>query len=90
MVPSIIRTRSRCLVAAAALGLAGCSSDESVVCDRLAECDLMPEGLSAEKCEEEAARQVPAERLERCAECVEEEECKDLPEACREHCEPGD
>jgi hypothetical protein len=88
--PSITRTFPRLLVVAVALGLAGCASDESVVCDRLAECDLLPEGLSAENCEAEAVRQVPEERLERCAECVEAEECKDLTEACREHCEPGD
>jgi hypothetical protein len=85
-----MRMSSRLVVVVALVGLAGCASDESVVCDRLAECDLMPEGLSAEECEEEAARQVPEERLERCAECVEEEECNALPEACREHCEPGD
>ena len=71
-------------------GLFGCASDESVVCDRLAECKIMPEGLTAGECEDQAARQVPADRLERCADCVEEHKCGELPDACRELCEPGD
>src|SRR5215213_8372233 len=71
------------------LGLAGCASDESVVCDRLAECDLLPEGLSSDDCESQAVRQVPEDRLEKCAECVEEEDCKSLLDACRSDCEPG-
>jgi hypothetical protein len=72
------------------LGIWGCASDESVVCDRLAECDLMPEGLSRDQCEAESARQVPENRLEKCAECVEDHECEELIDACRKHCEPGD
>ena len=72
------------------VGVFGCASDESVICDRLAECDLLPEGLSADDCEDQAVRQVAKDRLEKCAECVEAEECKALVDACRKHCEPGD
>ena len=68
----------------------GCASDESVVCDRLAECDLLPEGLSAAECEEQAQGQVPEDRLSKCAECVEDKDCDDIPDGCRTHCEPGD
>jgi hypothetical protein len=68
----------------------GCASDESVVCDRLAECDLMPDGLSGEECEAQAVRQVPEEKLSKCAECVEDEDCKNLVEKCRKVCQPGD
>ena len=73
-----------------AVALLGCASDESVVCERLAECDLMPEGLSESDCEEQAVRQVPEGRLEQCAECVEENDCKKVADACRKFCRPGD
>lgn len=72
------------------LCLTGCSSDERVICERLAECELLPEGLSLSECEEDARRQVSEERLERCAECVEEESCENLQEECRSTCQPGD
>jgi hypothetical protein len=78
------------MVPLAAAAVLGCASDESVVCDRLSECDLMPEGLSAADCEDQASRQVPPDRLERCAECVEEHDCKDVLESCGNFCEPGD
>jgi hypothetical protein len=74
----------------AAVALLGCASDESIVCDRLAECDLLPEGLSQSECEEEAALQVPEDRLEECAECVGDTDCKKITETCGRHCEPGD
>lgn len=74
----------------ACLSLLGCSSDESVVCDRLAECDLLPEDLSAADCEDQAATQVPEDRLSQCAECVEDHDCEDIQDDCRAFCEPGD
>lgn len=73
-----------------AVAILGCSSDESVVCERLAECELLPDGLNEGECEEQAVRQVPEDRLEKCAECVEENDCKKLVDACRKDCEPGD
>lgn len=74
----------------ACMALLGCASDESVVCDRLAECDLLPEGLSAAECEEQSRRQVPEDRLSECADCVESKDCKDIQDGCRSQCEPGD
>lgn len=74
----------------ACLALLGCSSDEGVVCGRLAECELLPEGLSDAECEEQAQRQVPEDRLGECAECVESHDCKEIPDDCRSQCEPGD
>ena len=73
-----------------AAALLGCASDESVVCERLSECDLMPEGLSQSECEDEAVLQVPEDRLEACAECVEDTDCKKITEKCGSLCEPGD
>jgi len=73
----------------ACLSVLGCSSDESVVCDRLAECDLLKE-LSMADCEDQAATQVPEDRLSKCAECVEGHDCKDIQDDCRALCEPGD
>jgi hypothetical protein len=74
----------------ACLAVLGCSSDESVVCDRLAECDLLPEGLSAADCEDQAATQVPEDRLSDCADCVESKDCEEIQDGCRTQCEPGD
>ena len=74
----------------ACLALLGCSSDEGVVCCRLAECELLPEGLSDAECEEQAQRQVPEDRLSECAECVESRDCKDILDDCRSQCVPGD
>ena len=71
------------------LGMMGCASDESVICERLAECDLLPEGLSGDECESQAASQVPEERLEKCAECVEDKDCDAIQDGCRADCEPG-
>ena len=66
---------------------AGCASDESVICERLAECNELPEGLTVAGCEEEAAKLVSETRLDECADCVEDEECDALVEACRSVCE---
>ena len=81
-----------CFWAALFVGLfaLGCASDESVVCERLAECELLPEGLNESECEEQAVRQVPEDRLASCSECVEDNDCKKLVDACRKHCKPGD
>jgi hypothetical protein len=69
---------------------AGCASDESVICERLAECNELAEGLSVTDCEEQAVRQVAEARLDKCADCVEEEDCDTLVDACRSVCEPSD
>jgi hypothetical protein len=69
---------------------AGCSSDETVICERLAECNELPEGLTVAECEKQAVRQVADARLDKCAECVEEEACDTLVDACRSVCEPSD
>ena len=75
---------------AVCLVVLGCSSDESVVCERLAECDLLPEGLNESECAEQAVRQVPEDRLSDCAECVEDTDCKKIQDACKTFCAPGD
>jgi hypothetical protein len=72
------------------LALTACASDEQVVCERLAECSLLPDGLSESECEDQAVRQVPEDRLGDCADCVDEKDCKSLVDACRNVCEPGD
>jgi hypothetical protein len=69
---------------------AGCASDESVICERLAECNELPEGLTVAGCEEQAVRQVSETRREACADCVEEEECDTLVDGCRSVCEPNE
>ena len=72
------------------LALFGCTSDESEVCERFGECDLLPSGLSVTECEDQAVRQVPEDRLSQCADCVEENDCNKVADACRKYCRPGD
>jgi hypothetical protein len=78
------------LLALAGSFLIGCASDEEVICERLAECDLLVDGLTEPKCEDDAARQVSQDRLEKCADCVEDKPCKEVLDGCRNVCEPGE
>ncbi|HEY3499912.1 MAG TPA: hypothetical protein VGK73_34715 [Polyangiaceae bacterium] len=77
-----------------ALFCAGCTSDETIVCERLDECKLLPvsvdpkKNYTVEQCELDVPAHVSDDRLERCAECVTKESCDTLLDACREHCEP--
>ena len=71
-----------------ALFCAGCTSDETTICERLDSCQLLPEGYGLEDCKSGAGQHVSDERLERCAECVTNEDCDTLQDACREYCEP--
>jgi hypothetical protein len=67
---------------------AGCTSDETTVCERLGECKLFPEKYTVDDCKADVGVHVSDDRLERCAECVTEESCEELQDACREFCEP--
>jgi hypothetical protein len=71
-----------------ALACAACTSDEQTICGRLAECQLLPKGYSEAKCEVDVGVHVSDPRLERCAECVTNESCDTLQDACRVDCEP--
>jgi hypothetical protein len=73
---------------AGALACAGCTSHEVTICERLAECDLLPDGFSQDKCEATAGSHVEDDRLSRCAECVSETDCSAIVDECGEHCEP--
>jgi hypothetical protein len=71
-----------------ALVCAGCTSDETTICERLNECKLLPEGYSLEKCEQNVGAHVDDDRLDACAECVTGTGCDELQDACREDCRP--
>lgn len=61
----------------------GCTSNETAICERLDECNLLPAGTSVEDCEEDAEDiDDPGE----CRECVEDEDCSDLGQ-CLNDCE---
>lgn len=68
-----------------ALALAGsaCTDDATAICERLAECELLPENYSQGSCERELANE---RDLESCRDCVEEKSCKDIVEECRDEC----
>jgi hypothetical protein len=68
---------------AALLSLSGCTADGTAICERLAECKLLPEGYSKGDCESELERE---RGLESCRTCVEEASCKDLLEECKDTC----
>jgi hypothetical protein len=63
--------------------VAGCTDDATAICERLAECKLLPDGYSEGSCERELARE---NDLESCRDCVEDTSCKDIVEECRNEC----
>lgn len=65
------------------IAAAGCTDDGTAICERLAECKLLPEGYSRGSCERELARESD---LVPCRECVEDTSCKDIVEECRDEC----
>ena len=65
------------------LSLSGCTPDGTAICERLAECELLPEGYSKSECESELEREP---NLESCRTCVEEASCKNLIEECEDTC----
>jgi hypothetical protein len=67
----------------ALLSLAGCTDDGTAICERLAECELLPDGYSKGSCERELAKEPD---LESCRTCVEEASCKNLVEECKDAC----
>ena len=71
-----------------ALLCVGCTSDETTICERLSECQLLPEGYSEDNCKRDAGLHVEDDRLDQCAECVTEKGCDQITDGCREFCEP--
>lgn len=68
---------------ALSLVVMGCTDDATAICERLSECELLPEGYSKRSCERELARE---SALESCRECVEDTSCKDIVEECANEC----
>ncbi len=66
-----------------ALGVMACTDDATAICERLAECKLLPDDYSTGSCERELARE---NALESCRDCVEETACKNIVEECRDAC----
>lgn len=80
----LLRILARVLgVFATALGATACTPDHTAICERLAECQLLPEDYSKGKCERELAKE---RELESCRDCVEETTCEDIVEECRDEC----
>ena len=67
---------------------AGCTSDASSICERLKECNLLPEGYSVAKCENDVSRDIPDEQQADCSACLERKACESAVEECRNDCEP--
>lgn len=66
-----------------ALGVTACTDDATSICERLAECKLLPDNYSKGSCERELARE---DELASCRDCVEETACKNIVEECRDEC----
>lgn len=79
--PRIVARVSR--VFAVTLAVAACTPDNAAICERLAECKLLPEDYSERKCERELERETD---LESCRDCVEETGCTEIVEECRDEC----
>ena len=71
------------LLAALALFSLSCTSDETAICERLDECNVLPAGTSVEDCEDDAE---DIDDTEDCRECVEEEDC-DMQVRCLGACQ---
>jgi len=65
----------------------GCTSDAASICERLHECDLLPEGYSVVKCENDVAN-LPDEQQGDCSACLERKACEVALDECRSDCAP--
>lgn len=73
-------SRSACVFA---LLVTACTADGTAICERLAECELLPENYSKGRCEHQLEGE---DDLESCRSCVEETSCKDIVKECKAEC----
>jgi hypothetical protein len=79
------------------VGAWGCKSDEATICEKLDECNLLPEGqptkndkdgFQVDDCERQVENELGKAERERCAECVTSHSCAEIQDACRTDCNP--
>ena len=75
----------------AALSFVACDSESpaETACKRVEACGLLDEGDSIEECVKDAEEDIPAGKLEDCANCLEEHSCSEISddEVCEEICD---
>jgi hypothetical protein len=78
------------LATALAVLAAGCKSDATTICDKLAACHLLPtgNGFDANVCAGQVANELSESDQEACANCVSDHGCADVIESCRPPCAP--
>jgi hypothetical protein len=79
------------------LGAWGCKSDEATICEKLDECNLLPEGkptkhdpngFGVDDCESQVENELGEADREKCAECVTDHACAEIQASCRAVCNP--
>jgi hypothetical protein len=87
------------LVSAAVAGVlsGGCKSDQTVICERLNECHLLPitpptaadpNGFQLKDCEYQVESELSSDNRDKCSACVTGHSCETLQDACRAVCNP--
>jgi hypothetical protein len=69
-----------------------CQSDAGEICERLAECHLLPSGstpYTEDDCTDQVEAKVPEGRRGQCLDCVTSHECGQIKTACLEPCKPA-
>jgi hypothetical protein len=84
--------RSGRLVIAWALALfsAGCQSDATTICSKLASCQLLPSGngFDESECEAQVTGELGEHDRADCADCVDAHACSQIIATCRPECAP--
>jgi hypothetical protein len=94
----VVKTRVLLVLAALAGGaLEGCKSDQTVICERLDDCHLLPksgptaqdpDGFGVNDCEYQVENELNESFRQQCSECVTAHPCAEIQDACRTVCNP--
>lgn len=68
--------------------LVGCTTDAASICERLKECDLLPEKYSLVACENDVSRDLSEDQQADCSACLERKACEEAVDECAQHCAP--
>jgi hypothetical protein len=71
-----------------ALLLVGCTNNAAAICERLKECDLLPNKYSLVACENDVSRDLSEDQQADCSACLERKACKEAVEECTSDCAP--
>ncbi len=78
------------VVLALAFCAAGCHSDATTICSKLASCNLLPSGngFDESECEGQVAGELGEQDRAACADCIDAHACSQIIASCRPECAP--